>query len=101
MVPFEFGVRGCIGMQFTLLEVKTFLCMALNFFDIQTPEGYVLTPYNGRGAAPTRSNLSFKLSPGAGGTLSRLDLFDDIYVGLGKDAKNNGAENNFKKKMIG
>jgi cytochrome P450 len=78
MVPFGFGVRGCIGMQFALLKAKTFVCMALKFFDIQTPEGYVPTPYNGHGAAATFLNLSFKLSPRARGPLSCLDLFDDI-----------------------
>jgi cytochrome P450 len=91
MVPFGFGVRGCIGMQFAILEAKTFLCMALNFFDIQTPEGFVPTPYIGHGVAPSCLNLSFKLSPRAGGPLSRLELFDDIDFefddsdGLGKD----------------
>jgi hypothetical protein len=91
MVPFGFGVRGCIGMQFALLEAKTFLCMALNSFNIQTPVGFVPVPCMSHGGAPTCCNLSFNLTHREGGPLSRLDLFDDID-GLGKDANTKSAE---------
>jgi hypothetical protein len=86
MVPFRFGVRGCIGMQFALLEAKSFLSMALNFFNIQTPVGFVPVPCMSHGGAPICSDLIFNLTYREGGPLSRVDLFDDIG-GLGNDYK--------------
>jgi cytochrome P450 len=86
MVPFGFGVRGCIGMQFALLEAKTFLCMAINFFNIQTPDGFVPVPCMSHGGAPICSELSFNLTHREGGPLSRVALFDEID-GLEKDDK--------------
>lgn len=77
MLPFGYGVRGCIGMQFALLEAKTFLSMALNFFKIETPQGFVPLPYMGHGAAPTCKDLSFDLSYRTGGPLSRVDVFNN------------------------
>ena len=62
MAPFGFGVRGCIGMQFALLEAKTFLCMMLNFFTIKTPQNFeIITSKHGGGASPHCKNLSLTL----------------------------------------
>ncbi|KAL7554490.1 hypothetical protein ACHAWF_018524 [Thalassiosira exigua] len=75
-VPFGFGVRACIGMQFALLEAKAFLCMMLNFFDMKTPEGFVPVP-GGRGGAPTCLNLRLIVKPRPGGPMSRINLFPE------------------------
>lgn len=55
--------------------------MVLNFFKVQTPDGYVPIPSMGDGLAPTCLNLSFNLSFRAGGPLSRVKLFDDDITG--------------------
>ena len=77
MAPFGFGVRACVGSQFALLEAKTFLCMALHFFNIETPAGFVPIAHNGHGLSPTCKDLSLKISPRTGGPLSRVDVFDE------------------------
>jgi cytochrome P450 / NADPH-cytochrome P450 reductase len=74
--PFGFGVRSCIGMQFALLEAKTFLCMVLNLFDIQTPPDFKIIP-GGKAGAPTCQNLSFTLRLRPNATASRVNLFTD------------------------
>ena len=77
MAPFGFGVRACVGSQFALLEAKTFLCMALHFFNIETPVGFVPIAHNGHGLSPTCKDLSLNISPRTGGPLSRVDVFDE------------------------
>jgi cytochrome P450 / NADPH-cytochrome P450 reductase len=74
--PFGFGVRSCIGMQFALLEAKTFLCMILNSFTIQTPPDFKIIPV-GKAGAPTCQNLSFTLRQRPSAALSRVSFFSD------------------------
>lgn len=77
MNPFGFGVRGCIGMQFALLEAKVFLCMMLNYFEIKTPPNFEVIPARDDSTAPTCKNLTLIIKPRPSGPLSRVDLFEE------------------------
>lgn len=72
---FGFGVRTCIGMQFALLEAKTFLCMILNFFHIQTPKDFKIIPNVGNAFTAAPKGLCLNLTFRTGGPLSRVNLF--------------------------
>jgi cytochrome P450 / NADPH-cytochrome P450 reductase len=97
-VPFGFGVRSCIGMQFALLEAKTFLCMILNSFTIQTPPDFKIIPV-GKAGAPTCQNLSFTLRHRPNAALSRVNLSADP-LSITESSKPSSAKLTLKKEVL-
>lgn len=91
MAPFGFGVRGCIGMQFALLEARTFLCMIFNYFTNDTPKGFQIQSHLGHGAAPTCLNLSFNLKYREGGPLANANPIEMSLAQAGIEAPTNKA----------